>query len=372
MSVRTNVKINLGLRVLGRRQDGFHELETLFVPWHGFGDEIDLRPIDGDAPVLHLDTLGGKTGAGGGRPEAGAGEDPGARAANVLGGYAGGAEAICGGSGASGLLWPAEKDLCVRAWRALKADFNIPAVEITLRKGSPVGAGLGGGSADAAFTLKALRDMFCLPLTDADLAVYAASLGSDCPFFIWNRPMIGRGRGEILEPFDLDLSGYEIRVGVPSGVTVNTAQAYRDIDALREAGGALKRGAPCVAGAGDAIAGAGGAGSEAGGAGDGSCETVEGAGDTVEGDGDTVARTGGARAYSATEGQNTAIASEPLEAVLRRPVRQWRELLVNDFEGPVFAAHPEIAALKRRFYDQGAVYASMSGSGSAVFGLWER
>jgi len=255
MILRTNVKLNLGLRVLGKRQDGFHDIETLFIPWFGMGDEIEILATEGDEPTLNGD-----------------------------------------------ISWPAEKDLCIRAWHALKADFDIPAVNIRLSKGAPVGAGLGGGSADAAFTLRGLRDMFGLGLSDERLAEYAASLGSDCAFFIWNRPMIGRGKGEILTPFETKLEEYDIRVVVPQGVSVNTAHAYRDIDALAAAG-----------------------------------KTEVG---------------------------------ETLEDILRRPVEEWHGRLVNDFEAPVFAAHPEVEALKRRMYEDGAVYAAMSGSGSAVFGIF--
>ena len=191
--------------------------------------------------------------------------------------------------------WNPFSDLSWKAYILLKEDFDLPPVKIRLVKHSPVGAGLGGGSADAAFTLKTLNSMFSLSLTDAELAGYAARLGSDCAFFIYNRPMFGEGRGEILSPFDIDLSRYEIRVEIPEGVAVSTKEAYSGI----------------------------------------------------------VPRCG-----------------RDLREVLSRPVNEWKELLVNDFEETVFRLHPEIAALKRRFYDEGAVYAAMSGSGSAVFGLF--
>lgn len=251
-TVRTGVKINLGLRVLGKRPDGFHDLETLFVPYDGFGDDLSVEP----------------------------------------------AEAF--GISIEGCDWDPMSDLTARAWRLLHDEFNIPPVNMELVKGAPVGAGLGGGSADAAAAIRILGDLFALGLDDAALASRAAALGSDCAFFIYGRPMFGTGRGEILEPFDIDLSDYEIKVEVPRGVAVSTAEAYRGVLASRNP-------------------------------------------DTM-----------------------------PLREALARPVPQWKELLVNDFEATVFPAHPEIAALKQDFYDRGAVYASMSGSGSAVFGLWPR
>ena len=262
MRDRTNVKINLGLRVLGRRSDGFHDLETLFVPWSDLGDELEITPASRQGKVRLI-------------------AEP-------------------------SIDWPADKDLCVRAYRALDADWDLPPVEIRLSKGVPTGSGLGGGSADAAWTLRMLRDMFRLPLSDEDLARYAASLGSDCPFFIYNRPMLARGRGEVLEPFDLDLKNYELRVEVPEGVSVNTGEAYRAIDAAR------------------------------------------------------------------AEKTDLDATGQSLAEILSLPPEQWRGRLVNDFEAPVFAAWPQIAALKESMYERGAVYAAMSGSGAAVFGLFPR
>lgn len=252
MTVRTGVKINLGLRVLGKRPDGYHELETLFVPFDGFGDELSVEPAD----VFGISIEGGG--------------------------------------------WDPMSDLTARAWKLLHEEAGIPPVNIRLVKGAPVGAGLGGGSADAAAALRLLNELFSLGLDDAALASRAAALGSDCPFFIFGRPMFGTGRGEVLEPFDIDLDAYEIKVEVPRGVAVSTAEAYRGVLASRNP-------------------------------------------DTM-----------------------------PLREALACPVSQWREVLVNDFEATVFPVHPEIEALKRDFYGRGAIYAAMSGSGSAVFGLWRR
>ena len=242
-----NVKINLGLNVLRRRDDGFHDIETLFVPCHAFHDTLDIVRSDELRFIADV---------------------------------------------------PWKNDLTVQAYGLLKEEFDIPPVEIRLRKGSPVGAGLGGGSADAAFALRSLNEMFSLGLDDGALAERAARLGSDCAFFIYDRPMLGTGRGEVLEPFDIPLDGYEIKVEVPAGVSVSTAEAYRGI--------------------------------------------------------------------------TPSIPEIPLREALMQPVGRWKDLVRNDFETTVFALHPEIAALKQRFYDEGAVYASMSGSGSSVFGIFSK
>lgn len=260
---RTNVKLNLGLNVLRRRPDGFHDLETLFVPYCGYGDDLEI--VENGSGVASIEIIG------------------------------------------DNIDWDPQKDLTMKAWRLLHEDLGIHGVHIRLEKHAPVGAGLGGGSADAAFTLKMLDGIFGLGLGDARLAEYAARLGSDCAFFIYNRPMIGEGRGEILTPCDLDLSDYEIRVEIPQGVSVSTAEAYRGVLAAREA------------------------------------------------------------FYAGRE--------EPamsLRDAIALPLGQWEGRLVNDFEATIFPLHPEIAALKQKFYDAGAVYAAMSGSGSSVFGIFEK
>lgn len=252
MTVYPDVKINLGLHVLRRRPDGYHDLETLFVPFRGMGDRIDIEESD----RASIEIIGGD--------------------------------------------WDPLTDLSWRAYRLLSEEFGLPPLRIVLHKSAPVGAGLGGGSADAAFTLKALNSMFSLGLDEAGLASRAAMLGSDCPFFIYDRPMFGEGRGEVLTPWGIDLSGYEIRVEVPRGVKVSTKEAYSGLELSRA----------------------------------------------------------GARV--------------PLKEALSRPVEEWRGVVTNDFEPSVFASHPQIAALKERFYAEGAVYSSMSGSGSAVFALFRK
>lgn len=176
-----NAKINLGLYITKKRTDGFHELETCFVhvPWTDI-----LEITESDAFEFTSSGL-----------------------------------AIEG---------PVSKNLCFRAYEALKADFKIPPVHIHLHKVIPMGAGLGGGSSDASFTLKGLRDLFKLPLTNAQLIPYAATLGSDCAFFIDNQAQLGTGRGEILQPIDIDLSGKYLVLIYPN-FGISTQEAFAGI-----------------------------------------------------------------------------------------------------------------------------------------------
>ena len=279
MITNPNVKINLGLNVLRKREDGFHDLETLFVPYFGISDTLEII----------------------------VGDDFSRTSAAVFGKYA--PEMIAQGMSEDGKLmitiaraegvdWDPLKDLTAKAYHILAEDFQLPPVKIFLEKTSPVGAGLGGGSADAAFALKMLNELCDLQLSEDQLAAYASRLGSDCAFFIYNRPMIGEGRGEILTDHPLDIQAYDLQVLTPEGVAVSTKDAY----------GGIKPHLPEV----------------------------------------------------------------PLKEALSRPVEQWDGLLVNDFEETVFAKYPELAAIKRSLYDSGAVYASMSGSGSALFALYRK
>ena len=203
MITNPNVKINLGLNILRKREDGFHDLETLFVPYFGINDTLEII----------------------------VGDDYSRTSAAIFGKYA--PEMIAQGISEDGRLmitiareegvdWDPLKDLTAKAYYILAEDFNLPPVKIFLQKTSPVGAGLGGGSADAAFALKMLNELCELGLSDQQLADYAARLGSDCPLFIYNRPMIGEGRGEILTEYPLDLSAYDLQVLTPEGVSVST------------------------------------------------------------------------------------------------------------------------------------------------------
>ena len=277
MICRPNVKLNLGLHVLRRRPDGYHDLETLFLPCPAYHDTLEI--ITGD--------------------------DFSRTSARLQSGYSGG-QVVQGISPdgklmvtiarKAGVDWNPMDDLTARAYFLLAERHKLPPMKIYLEKTSPVGAGLGGGSADAAFALRMMADLAGLDLPDEELAALAARLGSDCAFFIYNRPMLGTGRGEVLEPLDVDLSGYRLEVTVPEGIAVSTADANRGI---------VPRQPAC-----------------------------------------------------------------PLREVLAQPVETWKDLLVNDFETTVFARHPRLAEIKQSLYEGGAVYASMSGSGSALYAFY--
>jgi 4-diphosphocytidyl-2-C-methyl-D-erythritol kinase len=317
-----NVKVNLGLNVLRKRPDGYHDIETLFVPCLDVHDTLEI--ISGDDFSRTSASLFERYPSGGVQPrKMSFGPPPSELGSPPLmlprvaqfseADTSGTTSMICQGIREDGKLmitiarkegvdWEPLEDLTARAYGLLDADFDLPPVKIFLEKTAPVGAGLGGGSADASFALRMLSELFALGLDEAALAAYAARLGSDCAFFIYNRPMIGTGRGEVLEPYNVDLSQYELRVTVPAGVSVSTADAYRGI-VPREA-------AACCA--------------------------------------------------------------PSLREALARPAAEWRSCLVNDFEATVFAKYPAVAEAKQALYDAGATYASMSGSGSAVFGLFPR
>ncbi len=309
------VKINLGLRVLRKREDGYHDIETLFYPCSQIHDTLEI--ISGDD---YSRTSARLTAVYGDRPRI---ADMSATALDdeveleddyvptLSQGISGNGKLMITVARRDGVDWPVLKDLCAKAYMMLDEDFGLPPVKIYLEKTSPVGAGLGGGSADAAFALSILNEMFTLGLEKERLADYAAKLGSDCPFFVWNRPMLGEGRGEVLTPYNLDLQivevgaepydnpkreAYELKIIVPEDVHIATAEAYRGI-------------VPCVP-------------------------------------------------------------EIDVRKALSMPVSEWKDVLVNDFEKTVFAAHPELAAIKQSLYDSGAVYASMSGSGSALFALY--
>ncbi|MBR0245114.1 MAG: 4-(cytidine 5'-diphospho)-2-C-methyl-D-erythritol kinase [Bacteroidales bacterium] len=277
MICHPNVKINLGLHVLRRRPDGFHDLETLFVPYPAISDCLEV--ISGDDYSRTLASLKERYGT---LTQA---ITPDGKLMITL-------------ARKEGVDWDPLKDLTAKAYALLAADYDLPPMKIYLEKRSPVGAGLGGGSADAAFALRAMAELAGLTLDNAALAAYAARLGSDCAFFVYNRPMFGRGRGEVLEPFSIDLGQYRLEVVVPEGISVSTAQAYRGI-------------AP-------------------------------------------------------------RIPEKPLQDVLRQDISTWKTDLKNDFEQTVFAAHPALAQVKAALYESGALYAAMSGSGSACFGIFPK
>ena len=296
MITNPNVKINLGLNVLRKREDGFHDLETLFVPYFGISDTLEIVVGDDYSRTsAALFTKYGKLTPA--KADDGFGvETEDNDAPKIVQGISEDGRIMITIACADGVDWDPLKDLTAKAYYILAEDYELPPVKIFLEKTSPVGAGLGGGSADAAFALKMLNELCELGLDENVLAAYAARLGSDCAFFIYNRPMIGEGRGEILTDYPVDLSQYDLQVLTPEGIAVSTKDAY-----------------------------------------------------------------GGIRPH---------LPEMPLREVLARPVREWDGLLVNDFEESVFAKYPELSAIKRSLYDSGAVYASMSGSGSALFALY--
>ena len=210
-----NIKINLGLNVLRKRLDGYHDIETLFYPVHEIHDTLEI--IAGDDFSRTSAEIFSKYGADRENPMTRQGmTDDGKLMITV--------------ARKEGVDWDPLSDLCAKAYLLLDKEFQLPPVKIFLEKSSPVGAGLGGGSSDAAFTLKMLSDMFSLNLDEESLAAYASRLGSDCPFFIYNRPMLGKGRGEILSECSFsDISGYELKVISPEGIAVRTAEAYGGI-----------------------------------------------------------------------------------------------------------------------------------------------
>lgn len=293
MVTKPNVKINLGLNVLRKREDGFHDLDTLFVPYFEISDTLEI--IAGDDYSRTSAALFAKYPAS-------------AHAPQIVQAVSEDGKVMITIARAEGVDWNPLKDLTVKAYNVLAEDYELPPVKIFLEKTSPVGAGLGGGSSDAAFALRMLNELFSLGLDDKRLAGYASRLGSDCAFFIYNRPMLGQGRGEILTPYSLEGFGYgqegamdlpfTVKVVVPEGIAVSTAEAYRGI--------------------------------------------------------------------------KPQVPQIPLSEILALPVDKWKDCLVNDFETTVFAVHPELASIKDSLYESGAVYASMSGSGSALFGIYPK
>ncbi|MEP7141997.1 MAG: 4-(cytidine 5'-diphospho)-2-C-methyl-D-erythritol kinase [Ferruginibacter sp.] len=262
MLVFPNCKINLGLNITGKRDDGYHNIETVFYP----------VPLNDALEIIHL---------------ADTGKPP---------------SPVFTHSGMT--IDSEEKDnLCIKAWHILKKDFpRLPAVKIHLHKTIPMGAGLGGGSADGAFTLIALNEKYALNLSNDQLISYALQMGSDCPFFIINKPCIATGRGEILQPANVVLSGYRL-ILVNPGIHVNTQWAFSQLKIV----------------------------------------AVEPGKDRTH---------------------------NLLKTIISQPVTLWKESVTNDFENPVFEKYPVIKAIKEKLYEKGAVFASMSGSGSTVFGIF--
>lgn len=257
-----NCKINLGLHITRKRADGFHDLETVFYPLP-LKDAIEItgRPVTAQGFPLQ--------------------EGP--------------ADVELFMSGLPVLGEPVD-NLCVKAWHLLKKDFpQLPPIQLYLHKAIPMGAGLGGGSANAAFTLQLLNDKFRLGLSREQLLDYSLQLGSDCPFFIINQPCIATGRGELLQTLPLDLSGYSFLLVYPE-VHINTKWAFEQI--------------------------------------------------------------------------TPAPTATPISEVISQPIHSWKDTLVNDFEAPVCQQHPALQNIKESLYAAGAIYASMTGSGSSFYGIF--
>lgn len=252
MIINANCKINLGLDVLRRREDGYHDLETVMFPVRGLCDRVEVTRTARPGGTFQAD----------------------------------GIAVDC----------TPDDNLCMKAFRLMQRRFGIDGVAIRLEKHIPFGAGLGGGSSDATAVILALNALFDLRLSETVLIDCAAQLGSDTAFFVRNTPQLCTGRGEIMTPCTVDLAGWTLAILKPDE-GVSTREAYAGIQ-------------PCVP-------------------------------------------------------------DVPLAERLRRPVREWQHCIANAFEPSVFAAHPAIRAAKERLLEAGACYAAMSGSGSAVFGLFD-
>lgn len=245
-----NAKINIGLNIVEKRQDGFHNIETIFYPIM-LQDTLEIIQLSSEEKSSFCSY---------GNPIPGQGNN-----------------------------------LCVKVYDLLKKDFQLPAVDIGLLKNIPIGAGLGGGSSDAAFTLKLLNQLFQLNLSNEQLKQYARQLGSDCAFFIENKVVFAKGKGDQFEMVDLCLHGYFI-VLVNPGIHIGTAEAY---------------------------------------------------------------------AHTTPKQPNTS-----LKELIVLPIEQWAFYIKNDFEDSIFQTYPTIADIKNKLYQLGAIYSSMSGSGSSVYGIF--
>jgi 4-diphosphocytidyl-2-C-methyl-D-erythritol kinase len=246
-----NCKINLGLSILAKRADGYHELETVFYPI-AVSDALEILPSNNLALTQ------------------------------------------------TGIAVPGDpaQNLCLKAYHLLKKDFpQLPPVQMHLQKNIPMGAGLGGGSSDGTSALLILNQQFSMGLNDSQLIQYASQLGSDCPFFVFNKACHATGRGEVLAPIGLDLSNYQFLLVHP-GIHISTAWAFQQL--------------------------------------------------------------------------NPHTKSESIRSIIEKPISEWKALLINDFEAPVFKAEPTLSEIKSKLYQLGAIYASMSGSGSSLFGIFPK
>ncbi|MBI5857484.1 MAG: 4-(cytidine 5'-diphospho)-2-C-methyl-D-erythritol kinase [Sphingobacteriales bacterium] len=257
MIVFPNCKINLGLNIIRKRNDGFHELETVFYP----------LPLYDILEIVYLKKMTGEPGV------------PFSQSGLKVSGEQG-------------------NNLCMRAFWLLKKKFpSMPSIQMHLHKQIPAGGGLGGGSADGAFTLKVLNELSNLQLKEEQLLKFAAQLGSDCPFFIINKPCFSKGRGEKLERIQIDLSSYKFLLVNP-GIHIDTGAMFSRIKPAKP--------------------------------------------------------------------------EKSLKEIIVNPIETWKTGMKNDFEAIAFPLHPEIKKIKEDLYNAGAIYASMSGSGSSVYGIFSK
>lgn len=243
-----NIKINIGLDILERRPDGYHNIESVFYPVN-YTDILEVLPSDEFVLINE------------------------------------GIQIDC----------PVEKNLCYKAWKLLDEKYNIGPVKIILYKNVPFGTGLGSGSSDATSTLLLLNEIFSLNLDEETLIKHAASIGVDCAFFVKNKPTFVSGIGTIFTDTQVDLSGYYLLLCLPE-VSVNTSSAYKN------------------------------------------CKP-----DFPE---------------------------KKLADLVKLPIVEWKNHIKNDFEASIFPENPILAEIKQELYDKGAVYAQMSGSGSAIYGIF--
>ena len=247
-----NAKINLGLNIISKRPDGYHNIETVFYPIN-LCDALEIVPAKDKEGIFRQTGIS-------------VDGDP-------------------------------QNNLVMQACRMIRQISELPKIDIYLRKNIPFGAGLGGGSSDAAFMLKLLNDFANLNLSNEQLEEIAARIGADCSFFIRNRPVFAEGIGNLFTPTDLSLAGYHL-VLVKPDIHVSTKDAYANV--------------------------------------------------------------------------KPELPVESITSIIQQPVSTWKDKLVNDFEKSVFPLFPAIGDIKQKLYDNGALYASMTGSGSSVFGIFEK
>ena len=249
MILYPNAKINLGLNILSKRDDGFHNLISVFYPLHNYFDILEIIPS-----TKFIFTT-------------------------------------------SGLNIPGKYNLCEKAYALMNSKYDINPIHIHLHKNIPIGSGLGGGSSDASFVLKGINQLFNLNIDNFTLQKISLEIGADCPFFIQNKVKLVSGIGDVMNDIDIDISEYEIRV-INTGIHISTKEAFSEI--------------VC---------------------------------------------------------NNT---NNSLQNLAFLPIEKWKYSITNDFEKNIFNKYPKIKESKQKLYDSGAIYSSMTGTGSAVYGVFKK